>query len=180
MGALMLGILVYTFAGFWVYWLGTGSTTVGVGGRVSDLGGLVWMGPIITLGLVLLAIGDRGPFKVLYLPRSTVDLGDDGLSWWTPSAAGRAAWGSIGGVSCLGDNAGQITTVFDPTGAEIWSITGVMSDQRTGRAARLPDVILEVRLDQFEAVDPKRPGNGCVRRSPRSSGDHARSAPSAR
>ncbi len=180
MGALSLGILIYTFAGFGVYWLGTGSTTVGVGGSVSNLGGLVWLGPIMALTLVLLAIGDRGPFKVLYLPRPTVDLSDDGLSLWTPTVASRWDWNAIGGVSCLGDGTGLLTTVYGPTGEALGSITGVMTDLRTGRAARLPDVILELRLHEFEAVDARKPGNGCVRRSPRSSGDRSRSAPSAR
>ena len=40
-----------------------------------------------------------------------------------------------------------------------------MTDTRTRRASRLPEVILEVRLDLFQALNPKYPGNGCVRRS---------------
>lgn len=165
MGVLVVAVIVYTFAGFWVYWLRTGLTRVSDSGEISTLGELVWVGPLFAWMVVYFFIGNRGPFKALYLPRSTIDLDDDGLSWWTPSAAGRVDWASIGGVSCLGDNSRQETKVFDPSGADVWSIIGVMSDDRTQRAARLPDVVLEVRLDQFEALDPKHPGNGCVRRS---------------
>lgn len=165
MGALLLGLLIYTFAGFWVYWLKTGHTTVGVGGRITLIGELVWIGPLMAWGLLYFVIGDRGPFKALYLPRSTVDIGHDGLSWWAPTAASQWDWEAIGGVSCLGDGTGQVTSVYDPTGVELGSITGAMADRRTRRAARLPEAILEVRLDLFEALNPKYPGNGCVRRS---------------
>ncbi len=162
----MVAIIVYTFAGFWVYWLRTGETTVGHGGTLSSLGGLVWTGPLFAWAVVYFFIGDRGPFRALYLPRSTVDVGDDGLSWWTPTAESRWGWDAIGGVSCLGDGTAQATTVYDPAGVELGSITGPMTDTRTRRASRLPEVILEVRLDLFEALNPKYPGNGCVRRSP--------------
>ena len=162
---LIVAVIVYTFAGGWVYWLRTGSTEIGDGGTISSAGELVLFAPLFLWMLLYFLIGDRGPFSALYLPRSTIEVNNDGLSWRTPSAAGSADWASIGGVSCLGDNTGQITTVYDPSGVELWSITGVMADQRTRRAARLPDVILELRLDLFEALNPKYPGNGCVRRS---------------
>jgi hypothetical protein len=165
-GVVMVAVLIYTFAGFWVYWLNTGSTTIGDGGQFSRLGGLVWMGPLFAWCVLNFFITDRGPFAALYQPRSTIDVDDDGLSWWTPTAAGQADWEAIGGVSCLGDGTGQLTTMYDPSGVELGSITGALADQRTRRAARLPDVILEVRLDLFEALNPRYPGNGCVRRSP--------------
>ena len=117
MGVLTVAAIVYTFAGFWVYWLRTGETTVGDGGFLSSLGGLVWMGPLLAWGIVYLLIGDRGPFKALYLTRSTVDVSDRGLSWWTPTAESQWSWNSIGGVSCLGDGTAQITTVYDPAGS---------------------------------------------------------------
>jgi hypothetical protein len=164
MGVLMAGAVIYTFAGFWVYWLRTGQTRVGDGGTVSDIGSLVWLGPLIAIYLAYAVVGDRGPFRVLYLPRSTVDVGHDGLSWRTPAGAMRLDWEAIGGVSCLGDATGQATTVYDPAGIELGSITGAMVDTRTRRPSRLPEAILEVRLDLFEALNPKHPGNGCVRR----------------
>jgi hypothetical protein len=165
MGVLIVGLLTYLFAGFWVYWLKTGHTTVGDGGDVTFIGELVWFGPLFAWMLLYFVIGDRGPFKALYAPRSTVDVADDGLSLWTPTAERQWAWDEIGGISCLGDATARITTVYDPAGVELGSITGVMTDQRTRRAVRLPEVILELRLDLFEALNPKYPGNGCVRRS---------------
>ena len=167
MGVLAVAVIVYTFAGFWVYWLRTGLTRVSDSGEISPLGELVWVGPLFAWTVVYFVIGDRGPFKALYLPRSTVDVGDEGLSWWTPTAESQWGWDAIGGVSCLGDGTAQATTVYDPAGIELGSITGVMADTRTGRGARLPEAILEVRLDLFEALNPKYPGNGCVRRLPR-------------
>ena len=162
---LMVAVIIYTFACGFVYWLMTGSTTLGVGGRLTPLGQILTFGPFVVMILIFFVVGDRGPFRALYLPHSTIDVDDDGISWWTPSAASRVGWASIGGVSCLGEGTAQITTVYDPAGIELGSITGPMSDTRTRRASRLPEVILEIRLDLFEALDPKVPGNGCVRRS---------------
>jgi hypothetical protein len=177
MGAITMGVVIYVFAGFWVYWLKTGQTTVGVGGRITTIGELVWIAPLMVWGLLYFVIEDRGPFQALYVPRSTVEVGDDGLSWHTPTAANRWDWEAIGGVSCLGEKAAQTTTVFDSAGVELGSISGVMVDTRTRRASRLPETILDVRRDMFEALNPTYPGNGCVRRSASSSGDPGRSAP---
>jgi hypothetical protein len=163
-GILMVAVLVITFGGAFVYWLRTGSGTVGDGGTVSNIGGLVWFGPLFLWVVVYFFIGDRGPFAALYLPRSTIDVRDDGISWTTPKGTDRWDWDAIGGISCLGDGTGQATTVFDPSGVELGSIAGPFADQRTKRAVRLPDLILERRLDLFEAVDARNPGNGCVRR----------------
>jgi hypothetical protein len=94
---LMMVVIAYTFAAGGVYWLKTGSTTLGVGGVLTPLGQALAFGPFFAWVPIYLLVGDRGPFRALYLPRSTIDL--------------------------------------------------------------------EVRLDPFEARDPRHPGNGCVRRS---------------
>jgi hypothetical protein len=181
MGAMGLGLLAYTFAGFWVYWLVTGQTRVGDGGTVTPIGGLVWLGPIMAFVLIHLVVQDRGPFRTLYLPRSTVKIGNGELAWRTPSGAKRWDWDAIGRVSCLGDGTGQITMVYDPTGVELGSISGALVDQLTRRVTRLPTVIVEVRPDLFQAINPDHPGNGCVRGSAATrSGDPGRSAPSTR
>lgn len=56
-----MAVIAYTFAGFFVYWLITGSGTVGIGGRVSDLGSFIWAGPLFAWLTVYLT-GRRGPF----------------------------------------------------------------------------------------------------------------------
>ena len=64
--AITLGVIVYVFAGFFVYWLITGSGTIGDGGTVSDIGGFVWFGPLFAWGLVCV-VGPRGPFRRFWL-----------------------------------------------------------------------------------------------------------------
>ena len=92
---LIVAVIVYTFAGGWVYWLRTGSTEIGDGGTISSAGELVLFAPLFLWMLLYFLIGDRGPFSALYLPRSTIEVNNDGLSWRTPSAAGSADWASI-------------------------------------------------------------------------------------
>ena len=62
MGVAGLLVIAYTFAGFAVYWLRTQSTTV-LTGTLSDLGALVWFGPLVIGGLVTVVFGDRGPLR---------------------------------------------------------------------------------------------------------------------
>ena len=66
-GLVMVAVVIYTFAGFWVYWLKTGHTTVGEGGTVTTVGSLVWIGPLMAWYLLYALIGDRGPFRVLWV-----------------------------------------------------------------------------------------------------------------
>src|SRR4249920_2948615 len=82
-GMLAAGAIVFTFAGFVVYWWRTGSWTVGEGGTISNLGALVWLAPLVIGFTTVLLIGDRGPFRVFFQPRTTLTVSADGLTWWT-------------------------------------------------------------------------------------------------
>jgi hypothetical protein len=89
-----IGVILYVFAGFFVYWLITGSEKVGYGGRISSIGELVWMGPLFAWGVVLL-IGRRGPFARLWLDPIIVSTSHDRLSWTHGDNVGGADWDAI-------------------------------------------------------------------------------------
>jgi hypothetical protein len=180
LGLFGLLLLAYTFAGFGVYYLLTGSTTVGVGGRVTDLGGLIWFGPLFVGWLVMLLGVDRGPFRRLYLPRTRLLATGDGLAWRSPTTDGEAAWAEIGGVSSVGGGPGRLTTVYEPGGRPLAELRGEFEDVRTRDRRSVPERIVELHPDRFEPVDPARPADGCARREAGPSDDPARSAPSAR
>jgi hypothetical protein len=48
-----IAVILYVFAGGVVYWLVTGSSTIGVGGRMTPLGEVMWVGPHICLAACL-------------------------------------------------------------------------------------------------------------------------------
>lgn len=85
---------IWFFAGFVVYRLVTGSWTIGVGGRMSNLGGLLWIGPLI-VGVALILIGRHGKLRALWRPRLTLQVDRDGLAWRADGPDGRKA-GSVG------------------------------------------------------------------------------------
>jgi hypothetical protein len=161
-GFASLLVLAYTFAGFGVYWLVTGRTTVG--DDLSLAGSVVWVGPIILGTLVLLLGSDRGVLRWYYEPRTRLWIAADGLRWSTPAGEAAAAWPDVGGVSSLGDGRYEVTSVFDPMGRPLAEFNEAFADARTGDTRRAPERILELRPDLFEAVEPGRPGVGCVRR----------------
>ncbi|HEX5823285.1 MAG TPA: hypothetical protein VFY18_02395 [Candidatus Limnocylindrales bacterium] len=93
--------LIWFFAGFAVYWLVTGSWTIGVGGRMSSLGGLLWVGPLV-IGLVLILAGPRGRLHALWRPRTTLRVDRLGLAWEAERPDGRApgsvSWSDVEGL----------------------------------------------------------------------------------
>jgi hypothetical protein len=92
---------VWFFAGFVVYWLVTGSWTIGVGGRMSNLGGLVWVGPLV-VGTALILVGPRGRLRALWQPRTTLRVDPVGLAWEPERLGGRApgsvTWSDVEGL----------------------------------------------------------------------------------
>lgn len=153
---------MYTFAGACVYQSITGSTTVGVDGRVSNLGTLVWFGPLVVGTAVMLFARDRGPFRRLYLPRASVQATVDDLAWSSAMSAGAATWAEIGGVSSVGDGPGRTTTVYGLVGEPLAELRGEFEDVRTRDRRSVTLRILDLRPDRYEPVDPSRPGDGCV------------------
>lgn len=89
-----MAVVVYTFAGFFVYWLITGSGTVGIRGRVSDLGSVVWAGPLFAWGAVYLT-GRRGPFIRLWREPVTVTVDSQTLTWIGDGTTGCTSWDAV-------------------------------------------------------------------------------------
>ncbi len=95
--AITLGVIVYVFAGFFVYWLITGSGTIGDGGTVSDIGGFVWFGPLFAWGLVCV-VGPRGPFRRFWLEPIVVSTTSEQLTWTQGDTMRTADWDAIATV----------------------------------------------------------------------------------
>ena len=166
-GLLALATVAYIFAGFGVYWLRTGSWTVGDGGTVSNLGGLIWFFPAVGF-LAIVLVRDRGMFRALYDPRTTVVVGPDGLAWWTAKAGdGRLAWSELGGVSRFKARYNTFEPVYAISGAEIVGFEGPFNLEGRRKSVNLPTIILEARPNDYVPIDPKHPERGCVIRSPR-------------
>lgn len=162
-GLIALAIIAYTFAGFGVYWLKTGSGTVGEGGTVSNLGGLIWFFPLVIGFPAILFVGDRGPFRALYERRTTVTVGPDGLTWWTAKGGdGRLAWSELGGVSRITGKYSTHEPVFALSGEEVVGFEGPFKVEGRRKAVSLPSVILEARPKAFVPADPRHPERGCI------------------
>jgi hypothetical protein len=158
-----LALFAYTFAGFGVYWLKTGSGTVGEGGTVSNLGGLIWFFPIAIGFPAILFIEDRGPLRALYDLRTTVTVGPDGLTWWTAKGGdGRLAWSELGGVSRITGKYSTYEAVFALSGEEVVGFEGPFKVEGRRKSVSLPVIILEARPKAFVAADPRHPERGCI------------------
>jgi len=169
LGFLAGGAVVFTFAGFVVYWWRTGSGTVGEGGTISNLGALVWWAPLMIGFSTAWLIGDRGPFRALYVPRTTVTISADGLAWWTANGGSSLlAWSELGGVSRFGNGRVTTETVFDLSGKELATLEGPFVVDGSRRTTSLPTAILDVRPLEFLPLDPRHPERGCLTRTPRS------------
>jgi hypothetical protein len=170
-GLVAFATLAYTFAGFGAYWLRTGSWTVGEGGTVSNLGGLIWFLPAVAFAVVIVVINDRGPFTALYDARTTVVVGPDGLEWWTAKAGeGRLVWSCFGSVSRIRAQdtrarEGTRESVFELSGKEVVAFEGPFKVEGRRKSVSLPTIIFEARPDLVAPTDPRHPERGCVRRS---------------
>jgi hypothetical protein len=161
-----LSILVYTFAGFGVFWLRTGSTRIGDGGTFTGLGDLVWMGPIFAWGVVFLLVGPRGPFRALWSTPTRITLDRAGVSWRLRNGdAGSCPWEEFGGASSGVDHRAKWRAIFHRDGHELIGFEAPLVDEATGRKVRLPLLIVRARPDLFEPLDPNHPERACVRRA---------------
>ena len=153
-GLILFAILAYTFAGFGVYWLKTGSGTVGDGGDGVNLGGLIWMLPLVIGFPALLFVGDRGPFRGLYERRTTVTVGPDGLTWWTAkNGDGRLAWANLGGVSRFRSRYFTSEPVFTLSGEEAVTLTGPFKVEGRRKSVSLPSIDPDAPAEAVIPVD---------------------------
>jgi hypothetical protein len=155
---IVLGVLAlaYIFAGFYVYWLKTGYWTTGEGGTVSNLGGLVWFGPLFGW-LALYIIGPVGPLSRLWRMAGTVRLDERGIGWAVDGKSGSAQWSEIAfvdGTTVYGMTSGAL--LRDSQGRSIAELPADV--KRVGPRRRrffverrsLFDLILEARPDRYE------------------------------
>lgn len=152
--------IVYVNAGFLVYWLITGSTTIGVGGRMTNLGGLVMFAPLM-LWFGCYVIGPRGVFKRAWYPDTIVTVADSRLSWVVDGLADAIAWSEVERIEYrfgLRDRNATGAKVLD-TGGHLRARLpyllieiGTPSRRRLFRKKqRLVDVVAAMLPDTFEA-----------------------------
>jgi hypothetical protein len=171
-----VAVLLYTFAGFGVFGLQTGSGTIGEDGfRFTAIGTIVWMAPLFTWFVVFL-VGDRGPFARLWLKRGTIDITANGIAWSDPcDGAGQVSWDDLAGVSELNARDATLTSFFDREGRTIAMLNRDFRRYESRQWVHVPVAVGAAQPRLFEPIDPRHPERGCVRRD--LSGDPARSAP---
>ncbi len=163
---LSIAAIVYTFAGFGVFWLHTGSGRIGDGGTFTLLGDLVWMAPLFTWGLVFVVVGPRGPFRVLWERPIGITLDAKGVSWrLTNGTTSACPWEEFGGASSGVDHRARWRHLFGRDGAELLAFAAPLVDEATGRKVRLPILIVQARPDLFEPLDPRHSERACVPRT---------------
>jgi hypothetical protein len=165
MGVVTWSTLAYTLAGFGVFWLLTGSTTIGHGGAFTGAGDIVWMGPLLVCGGVWL-VGPRGWLRRLWARPVRITIDRDGLAWTLANrSAGACPWADLGGVSSGVDHRSRWRAVFYRDGKELFGFAAPLVDETTGRRVQLPVLISDLRPDLFEPLDPRHPERACVRRT---------------
>ena len=165
MGLLTVAVLGYTAAGFVVFGLQTGSTTIGHGGTFTGAGDIVWMGPLLVWGAVWL-VGPRGWLRRLWVRPVRITVDRDGVAWTLANGrAGSCPWADLGGASSGVDHQSRWRAVFGRDGTELFGFAAPLVDETTGRRVQLPELISHVRPDLFEPLDPRHPERACVRRT---------------
>ena len=165
MGLLTIAVLAYTVAGFIVFWLQTGSTTIGHGGTFTPAGDIVWMGPLAVWGVAWLA-GPRGWLRRLWARPVRIAVDRDGIAWTLANgSAGSCPWADLGGASSGVDHRVRWRAVFRKDGTELFTFAAPLVDETTGRRVQLPELISHLRPDLFEPLDPRHPERACVRRT---------------
>lgn len=165
MAVVCLAVIAYTFAGFGVFWLRTGSGRIGEGGTFTPLGDLVWMAPLAAWGVAYFVIGRRGPLRALWVTPIRLTLEARGLSWrLSDGQSGASAWEDLGGVSSGVDHRARWRSVFGRDGRELMGFAAPLVDEATGRPVDLPNLVFLARPDLFEPLDLGHPGRACVRR----------------
>ncbi|HEV2005622.1 MAG TPA: hypothetical protein VGQ85_03335 [Candidatus Limnocylindrales bacterium] len=162
--------LLYAFAGFLVYWFATGSSTVGVGGEVSTLGAVIWLGPVVGCA-ALLVIGPRGPLRRLWQPLCRLAVDRDEIAWSRDGQVLRAKWDDVGGlmprpylrhalnfviVGSEGHEIGRLPAeVIGPDGRHHWTADLVVETR--------PDLFIRAKRRLWRTVI-RRPAQGTLQR----------------
>ena len=161
-----LGVIAYTFAGFFVYWLRTGHTTVGEGGSLTGIGRIIWMAPLYPWFFVSL-VGGRRPFHWLYKPARVFEVSNRGLTQLLGHQIHTSiSWDDVGGVSApSGSGFAARASIYDESGKELLELPGYFVQVDNRRRITLAEVVVTQRPDRFEALDPANPHKGCVLRA---------------
>jgi hypothetical protein len=170
-GLFSLAVIAYTFAGFFVYWRVTGSTTVGVGGTVDDLGELVWFGPLLVWGVVVLVLTDRGPLGTLYQARVNVGIDADRITWTRDGRQGSVPWSDVAGIDFRTSTWAGDAAVWGFDGQEIVQLPNRLSRVGAGPSTTLMDVAVALRPDLFVKRGGPMTPTEVVRRAGSSPGD---------
>ncbi len=144
-------IIIYIFAGFFVYWQKTGSWTIGTGGHMTDLGALIWLGPLVVwMGVYL--VGPRGPFTRLWYPPARMNVDRDGIEWNVDGQTGRVTWSDVREV-------GDRMSSREATNCSIKNLDGRTLARVPARVVgpsgvrqSLVNLVIEARPDLFERV----------------------------
>jgi hypothetical protein len=161
---LLMSSVAYQFAAFGVYWLVTGSGTIGVGGTLTGIGDLLFVGPTL-LASAGLVVGPRGWVRRFFHDRVVVTLSWDGLE----TRGGRPGerfvpWEEIGGISVVGQGE-QATRVFDVVGRDLITLPAAFNAGASRRNTTIAEMALAVRPDRYQPIDVRRPRVGCLLRS---------------
>jgi hypothetical protein len=150
-----VSIILYIFAGFFVYELITGSSKVGYGGTVSNISEVVWFGPIF-VWLGVYAMGRRGPFTRLWLEPVTISVDRQGFIWSQGEETSGTQWDAVAMIKpSLWENTKEATyaTILGSDGRIIAKVpTALIEIERTSwrrRRTTLMDLAVATRPDLF-------------------------------
>jgi len=165
MGLITLAAILWFFAGFGVLYLKTGSGTVGEAGTYTPAGDLVWIGPLVAWAIVF-SLGPRGRLRVLWSDPVRLTVDDGGVAWQVPGQPEAAcSWDELGGVSSGANWRSSWRSLWRRDGAELVTVRGPFVDEASGARVELSAVIVRVRPDTYEPLDPRHPDRACVRRA---------------
>jgi hypothetical protein len=161
---LLMSALIYQFAAFGVYWLVTGSGTIGVGGTLTGLGNLLFLVPLpfVCAGLF---VGPRGWFGRFFRDPVIVTASRSGLAISRGKPGDRVVpWEDVGGISVLGQGE-EATRVFDVQGWDTITLPAAFNAGASRRNTTIAEMAIAVRPDRYRPIDERRPRRGCVLRS---------------
>jgi hypothetical protein len=145
----VIGIVIYTLAGYWVLSLVTGSTNIGDGSQLTLPGKIALFGPLVAYVLALVA-GDRGPLAIFYRPRVTIRVDHARLSWSKGGSKGSLAWEDIGSIEA--SNAwtqAETAAVVDLAAHVVTRLPLGLVGTGGGHQRSLLDLAVETRPDLF-------------------------------
>jgi hypothetical protein len=151
-GGVCLELILWMCAVFLVYYMKTGSWTIGVGWTILPPGDILFLAPMLTW-LAVLIVGPRGPFRQLYDIPQNVEVDANAIRWVEKSGERREVdFRTLGGISLSDVRSGRRARLFDEHGADMGELPGNLVDLRSGRAALLSEVVVSVRPDRYEML----------------------------